>query len=203
MKRIDITDSVYYGIMDKLSIRPSVKEKIRSSLYANSIWEIRDLCMLTEEEAKSLFFCNETLFSGIKDYLVSVGLHFGMTEGNLIDYMDADFLESLTELSSKQEKVGDEKEDKNSYILIRKKDWEDANAAKNSSSKEAMAKEIKKELYGNIKHFFIFLLIISLPLCFLFFTVRRICKTESPKIESTYSFEKIHSLAPLPAHGER
>lgn len=203
MKRIDITRSVYYGIIDKLSIRPSIKEKIRSSLYDNSIHEIRDLCMLAEEEAKPLFFCNDTLFSGIKDYLVSAGLHFGMTEENLIDYMDADFLESLTELCSQQESEGDENDGKNSYILIRKKDWEDANAAKNSLSKEAMAKEIKKELYGNIKHFFIFLLIISLPLCFLIFTVRQMCKTESPKIESTYSFEPIHSLEPLPTLGDR
>lgn len=200
MKRIDIKGYVYNCIIDKLSIRPSVKEKIRKQLRDNNIWEIRDLCQVTEKEAKPLFFYNETLFSCVKDYLVSVGLHFGMTEDNLIDYMDADFLESLTNSDNKQNKDEPDKEDDNNiYICVKKKDWEEAYAAKNTPSKEALAKEIKEELYGRIMRFILFLLMISLPLGALFYCCKKIFHEERPRIENThryepkYSWEKSHT----------
>ena len=181
-------------MIDELSIRPSVKEKIREHLHDNGIWEIRDLCQKTEEEAKSLFFYNEILFSSVKKYLISVGLHFGMTEDNLIDYMDADFLESLTNSDNKQEKEeSDEKEYDDIYIRVKKKDWEEANAAMNTQSKEALTKEIKEELYGRIMRFLLFLLMISLPLGALFYCFRKAFPTDSPRIENTYRCEPKYS----------
>lgn len=189
MKRIDITNYAYNRIIDKLSIRPSVKEKIRNNLHGNGIWKIRDLCQITEEEAKPLVFYNETLFLCVKDYLVSVGLHFGMTEDNLIDYMDADFLESLTNSGNKKEKDEPDKEDDNNiYIRVKKKDWEEAYAAKNTPSKEALAKEIKEELSGRIMRFILFLLMISLPIGALFYCCKKIFHEERPRIENAHRY---------------
>lgn len=193
MKRIDITDYAYNRIIDKLSIRPSVKEKIRNNLHGNGIWKIRDLCQITEEEAKPLVFYNEILFSSVKDYLISVGLHFGMTEDNLIDYMDADFLESLTNSDDKQGREANNEEYEDIYISVKKKDWEEAYAAKDTPSKEALAKEIKEELYGRIMRFLLYLLMISLPLGALFYCFRKAFPTDSPRIENTYRCEPKYS----------
>lgn len=200
MKRIDITSSVCKRVIDELSIRPSVKEKIREHLHDNGIWEIRDLCQITEEEAKPLFFYNEILFSSVKEYLISVGLHFGMTEDNLIDYMDADFLESLTNSNNKQEKEeSDENECEDIYIRVKKKDWEEAYAAKNTPSKESLVKEVKEELCARIMRFFLFLLMISLPLGAMIYFLRETFNTDCPQIENThhyepkYSWEKSHA----------
>lgn len=194
MKRIDITGSAYYSIIDKLSIRPSVKEKIRRQLHDNDIWKIRDLCQITEEEAKPLFFYNDILFSSVKDYLISVGLHFGMTEDNLVDYMDADFLESLTNSNYKQEKEeSDEKEYNDIYIRVKKKDWEEAYAAKNTPSKESLIKEVKEELCAKIMRFFLFLLMISLPLGAMIYFLRETFNTDCPQIENIHRYEPKYS----------
>lgn len=197
MKRIDITDSVRYKLMDKLSIKPSVKAIVINNLHQNDIWKIRDLCMMTEEEALALFLNDENLLSLARSYLVSVGLHFGMTEDVLTDYMDADFLEK--EKEKKQEKDDNKKDkikedDANSYVLVLKQDWEKAKAkANNDLSTDTLIKEMKKEFIDPIKHFFIFLLIISLPAFGAFYYIREAFKEQSPKPDSSCRYEPISS----------
>lgn len=195
MKRIDITGSVRYKLMDKLSIKPSVKEAVINNLHQNDICKIRDLCMITEEEALALFLNDEDLLSLARSYLVSVGLHFGMTEDVLTDYMDADFLEK--EKQKKQEKDDNKKdkikeEDVNSYVLVLKQDREEAKAkASKDLPIETLVKEMKKEFIDPIKHFFIFLLIISLPTFGAFYYIREAFKEQSLKTESSCRYKPI------------
>lgn len=197
MKRIDITGSIRYKLMDKLSIKPSVKEVVINNLHHNDVWKIRDLCLMTEEEALNLFLNDKGLLSHVRTYLVSVGLHFGMTEDILTDYMDADFLEKekqekLKKYESKKENVKDD--DANSYILVSKRDWEETKAkASNDLSIDTLIKEIKKEIINPIKHFFIFLLIISLPAYGLYFYLRETFEGSSLEPERSCNYESIRS----------
>lgn len=137
MKRIDITSSTYNNIIDELSIRPSVKEQIRHQLYRNDLSHVRDLCLKTEEELLSVPYFTQDLVESIKAYLMSAGLHLGMTEDVLTDYMDADFLEN-------RGKEKPDKDSKDSYVLVRKDEWEALKAEYSGDNNEAK-ENVRKE----------------------------------------------------------
>lgn len=96
MKRIDIEDTFCGSIIDELNIRPSVKNRIRKGLYHKNVWDIRDLCKHNEEYLSDIPGIDSDIIDKIRDKLENAGLHFNMTDKELDDYMDADFLEGLT-----------------------------------------------------------------------------------------------------------
>lgn len=111
MKRIDLTASVYYGVIDKLGIRPSLKMKINYYLSENDIKCVCALCDKTEDELLKIEGIDEEIITGIKDYLDTVGLHLGMTDEEIVDYVDADFLDEQSK-AAEQKKKGQEKQDR-------------------------------------------------------------------------------------------
>lgn len=54
MKRIDITSGTYYEVIDKLDLRPSVKNIIHDELFHYNIGHVSELCRKTEEELIAL-----------------------------------------------------------------------------------------------------------------------------------------------------
>lgn len=101
MKRIDIESSTYYNFISELDIRPSVKRRIESALHYNKFYYTRDLCKKKEENLYDIPDIDEKIVKKIKEKLLDAGLHFGMTDDQLDDYMDAEFLHPIKETASK------------------------------------------------------------------------------------------------------
>lgn len=101
MKRINIEYSTYYNFISELDIRPSVKKRIEHALHYNHFYDTRDLCKKKEEELYEIPDIDEKIVKEIKGKLLDAGLHFDMTDEQLDDYMDAEFLHPVRETASK------------------------------------------------------------------------------------------------------
>lgn len=92
MERIDIESSTYYNFVDRLSIRPSVKKRIRQALRRESFYDTIDLCKKSENDLRAVEGIDDDLVDKIKAQMLNAGLHFNMTDEQLDDYLDAEFL---------------------------------------------------------------------------------------------------------------
>lgn len=110
MKRIDITSGTYYEVIDKLDLRPSIKNIIHDELFHYNIGHVSELCRKTEDELIALQILPFYVIDPIKQRLEEVGLKLGMTERELIDYMDADYLEEKAKAQAKSESGQDKEE---------------------------------------------------------------------------------------------
>lgn len=96
MKRMDLNGrcSTRNEIIEKLNLRPSVERRIMHDVYHYNIDDVRELCMKSEQELLLIPSFSEEIVAGIKLRLLDAGLHFGMTEEELDDYLDAEYLEN-------------------------------------------------------------------------------------------------------------
>lgn len=92
MKRINIEYSTYYNFVDGLSIRPSVKKRIRQALSHKGFYDTTDLCKKSEDDLRAVEGIDGELVDKIKAQMLNAGLHFNMTDEQLDDYLDAEFL---------------------------------------------------------------------------------------------------------------
>ncbi len=111
MKRVNIACGFLYEFDDLF--RPSKRATISKSLSEAHLYNIKDICMLSEKDFRKLDFITDYMFGKIKDRLTKAGLHFGMTESELDDYMDAEYLEDhqedIEEQKAAEEKAAEEK----------------------------------------------------------------------------------------------
>lgn len=92
MDRINLNNSAYYCILSKLDLRPSTKDQLKESLRLQGIWSIKDLCMTAREVLLLLPYFDEDIVKVIESELLHYGLRLGMTQHDIYDYMDAEYL---------------------------------------------------------------------------------------------------------------
>ncbi len=90
MRHKDLEDSAWYCLGDL--VRPSQRKTIRDALWAKGVRKYKDLCAMKEDDFKSLPFVDDTLHAKVKAHLEGYGLRFGMTEDEMLVYMDEEYL---------------------------------------------------------------------------------------------------------------
>ena len=93
MKRPDINYFVYLKYLTN-DVRPSVLEKIESSLQKADIWSLRDFCSMSEDKLRKFPYVTDEILNDIKAHLSVYGLKLGMTEDEFAEYQDAEFFET-------------------------------------------------------------------------------------------------------------
>ena len=95
MKRINLEGLCStHTIIKELGLRPSVERRVINDVYIYDISYARKLCKKSESDLLEIPSFNEDLIGEIKKVLSNHGLHLGMTELDLDNYMDKDFLEA-------------------------------------------------------------------------------------------------------------
>lgn len=93
MEKIDLNNFVMFLTSEfNWDIRPSWDDKIRKSLIRNNINKWRKFCACSEEELLSIEYFTPVLVNQIIEFLGSRGLHLGMTDRELDDYQDVEYL---------------------------------------------------------------------------------------------------------------
>ena len=80
MKRINIEYSTYYNFVDGLSIRPSVKKRIRQALSHGGFYDTTNLCKKSEDDLSAVEGIDGKIADKIKSQMLNAGLHFNMTD---------------------------------------------------------------------------------------------------------------------------
>lgn len=122
MKRLYLKGG-FYQLFENMDIRPSLKEKIRSSLSESLMFDYESLCLTTEKELLSLPNITPDVVEKIKDFLSQYGLRLGMTEEDIEDYLDADYLKthpeqsvSIASIATHKEQAEDEHEESGNIV---------------------------------------------------------------------------------------
>ena len=93
MERLDLNKFIHFRFSKyNWDIRPSWIDKIEKSLRDKDIETWRNLCELSEKQLLSIDYISPVLIASIKTFLDCAGLHLGMTEKELDDYQDAEYL---------------------------------------------------------------------------------------------------------------
>ncbi len=98
MKRLDLHRLVL--VCEGIDIRPSLLAKIQKDMRDLGTWNYKSLCSLTETDLLSKDSITPDVLDKIKVLLGQYGLRLGMTEKELDDYMDAEYLEEHPEESA-------------------------------------------------------------------------------------------------------
>lgn len=98
MKRLDLHRLIL--VCEGIDIRPSLLEKIKKDMRDLGTWNYKSLCSLTETDLLSMDSITPAVLDKIKVLLGQYGLRLGMTEKELDDYMDAEYLEEHPEEST-------------------------------------------------------------------------------------------------------
>ena len=98
MKRLDLHRLVL--VCEGIDIRPSLLAKIKKDMRDLGTWNYKSLCSLTETDLLSKDSITPDVLDKIKVLLGQYGLRLGMTEKELDDYMDAEYLEEHPEEST-------------------------------------------------------------------------------------------------------
>lgn len=193
MKRLDLTSTVYYEVIDKLDIRPSLKLKINYYLSQNGIKTVCALCGKSEDELLAVPCMSEETVVDIKDYLETAGLRLGMTDDELFDYFDADYLKGMT---TPHVAVSVEN-DKGEYVKIPKGEWLKAKSVlqkmEEGREKLGQVKHGKRNCLASLLPYGVMLLVITPPLLALLYFLDQTFGRERPKveIENVRSYESI------------
>jgi hypothetical protein len=92
MERQNINSYVHIEDMTH-HVRPSVLDKIKSTIHGANIWYFKDLCSVSEDKLRQYPYLTDKIVNDIKNYLGNYGLKLGMTDEELVEYQDAEFLE--------------------------------------------------------------------------------------------------------------
>ena len=89
MKRIEL-DRICstWGVIRELGLRPSVERKVINDVIHYDINTVRELCMKNEDELLRIPSFNDVMISSLGEALAEYGLHFGMSEAELDDYIE-------------------------------------------------------------------------------------------------------------------
>lgn len=95
MKRIEL-DRICstWGLIRELGLRPSVERKVINDVIHYDINTVRELCMKNEDELLRIPSFNDVMISSLGDALAEYGLHFGMSEAELDDYIDREYFKT-------------------------------------------------------------------------------------------------------------
>lgn len=97
MKRLNLHNLIL--VFERIDIRPSLLVKVEKDIEDLHAWNYKELCSLTETELLSKNSITPAVIEKIKVFLEQYGLRLGMTEEELDDYMDAEYLEAHPEES--------------------------------------------------------------------------------------------------------
>lgn len=75
-------------------MRPSVERRVINDVIHYDINTVRELCMKNEDELLRIPSFNDVMISSLGDALAKYGLHFGMSEAELDDYMDREYFKT-------------------------------------------------------------------------------------------------------------
>ena len=73
---------------------PSVERKVKKDVVHFGINTVLELCTKNEEELHRIPSFNDELISNLGEALDEYGLHFGMSEAELDDYMDREYFKT-------------------------------------------------------------------------------------------------------------
>lgn len=95
MKRIEL-DRICstWGVIRELGLRPSVERKVINDVIHYDINTVRELCMKNEDELLRIPSFNDVMISSLGEALAEYGLHFGMSEADLDDYIDREYVKT-------------------------------------------------------------------------------------------------------------
>ena len=95
MKRIEL-DRICstWGVIRELGLRPSVERKVINDVIHYDINTVRELCMKNEDELLRIPSFNDVMISSLGEALAEYGLHFGMSEAELDDYIDREYVKT-------------------------------------------------------------------------------------------------------------
>lgn len=95
--------------LDGLMIKPSIKDKLASAMYKSQALTFGDFCKHSETELLNIDFLTYDLYVALCEQVHSAGLHVNMTDKELEDYKDAEFIKNNPEVIS--QKHDNQKED--------------------------------------------------------------------------------------------
>lgn len=84
--------------LDGLMIKPSIKDKLANAMYKSHALTYGDFCKHSEAELLDIDFLTHDLYVILREQVISVGLHINMTDKELDDYKDAEFVKNNPEV---------------------------------------------------------------------------------------------------------
>lgn len=88
--------------LDGLMIKPSIKDKLTSAMYKSQALTFGDFCKHSETELLNIDFLTHDLYVALCEQVHSAGLHVNMTDKELEDYKDAEFVKNNPEVISQK-----------------------------------------------------------------------------------------------------
>ena len=98
MERINLRYLIYF--MDFPDVRPSQRDKLQHILYNNGARFIRQLCKMSYDEFIAIPELTPEIKQAVISSMAKYGLKVGMTEQEIISYIDEDYLKEHPESDS-------------------------------------------------------------------------------------------------------
>src|SRR5574344_1718515 len=86
--------------LDGLMVKPSIKDKLTSAMYKSQALTYGDFCKHSEAELLDIEFLTHDLYVALCQQVKTAGLHVNMTDKELEEYKDAEFVKNNPEVIS-------------------------------------------------------------------------------------------------------